>query len=109
MQLAILSALPVLIVLEAAVSVERWAHDMWALLRRASRSADARERLDNTRGPSPVNLRTVHRGCDGDLFCTPDPAVRVPAGLGVSPIVPTPPLTGSAPSCSPDCAESDRE
>ena len=82
MQLVILSALPVLIGLEAAVSVERWAHDMWALLRRASRSADARERLDNTRGPSPVDLGAVHRGRDGDLSWTPDPAVRVPAGLG---------------------------
>ena len=77
MKLVILSALPVLIGLEAAVSVERWAHDMWALLKRTSRSADARERLDNIRGPSPVDLRTVHRGCDGDLSCTPDPAVQV--------------------------------
>ena len=47
MQIITLLALPVLLVLEAAVSVERWAHETWALLRHAGRSAAASDPLES--------------------------------------------------------------
>jgi hypothetical protein len=51
MQHAGLLAIPVLLVLEAAVSVEQWAHETLALLRRAC-----------TRHPPPHPARSISAG-----------------------------------------------